>query len=115
MRRQSGCAREKSVKLRLPDLVLIDMRLAVKDDFRAADAAGEIHRRDHIEGNAGKGKRVNDIQGGEDVAGDLVIAIDGNCRRIALFRSKLFSPRPDDRHHIGRQTVQEMSGFGVRS
>ncbi|HWY61964.1 MAG TPA: hypothetical protein VNW15_08710 [Rhizomicrobium sp.] len=75
--------------------------------------AGEIHARDHIEWNAGKAGRMDDIQGGEYIAGDLAIAINGDGRRLALFRPELFGTRPHDGHDLGRQTVQEMPGFGV--
>jgi hypothetical protein len=112
-RRQPGHSREKGVKLRLRDLVLIDMRLALEHDFGAADVAGEIHARDHIEWNAGKAGRIDDVQGGEYIAGDLAVAIDGDGRRLALLRSKLFGPGPDDSHDLGCQTVQEVPGFGI--
>ena len=89
------------------------MRLAVKDDLGATDVAGEMNARDHIKWSAGKAGRMDDIQGREYVAGDLAIAIDGDGRRLALFRPELFGTRPHDGHDLGPQTVQEMPGFGV--
>ena len=102
MRRHSRCSREKPVKLRLPDHVLIDVRLAVKDDHGAADAAGSILARYHIEWIAGKARRMDDIQGGEYITGDLAIAINGNGRRLALFWTKFLGARPDSGHDLVR-------------
>ena len=113
--RHSSCACEKGVTLRLTDLVPIDMRLAVKDDLGAADVAGKIDARDHVKWSAGKAGGMDDIQGGEYVAGDLAIAIDGDGRRLAHFRPELFGTRPHDGHDLGRQTVQQLPCFGVCS
>ena len=80
---------------------------------RKGTVRGEIYTRNHIEWRAGKAGRVDDVQGGEYIAGDLAIAINTDRRRLALFRPQLFGARPNNGHDLWCQAIREMAGFGV--
>ena len=87
LRREAGGFRQEDIELSLAEGVPIEMRIALKDDLRPGDVAGEIRPGDHIKRNAGKARRMNDIKGREYVPDyPAILVVNGHRRGAAVVR-----------------------------
>ncbi len=106
--------REVGVEQRLAHRVVIDVGLDVEDHLGAGDPAAGVDPGDDVERRRRVARRGDDIEGREDVGGDLAVLVGGNRRRRPLLRPELLGAGEHHRHHLGREALAQLALFGER-
>ena len=112
--RASGLAGEERIQQGLAHRIVVDIRFAVKHHLGAGDAPGHIDAGDDIERRRRIAGRRDDIEGGENIGGDLAVLVGGDRGWGTFFRSEPFGTRKNHRHHVGREAFGQLAFFGER-